>query len=330
MRRTLMFLSAVLMSTTLSAQIKTDCLGPFGFKLPFNCKPLYLLEALNNTILPTCIDSITVCLGLPMPPRAEPSVVATPAYLVRDNGFGPKPYDTLKCDMRLDSELGTLTIYPRTPLPVMDDDLANPVEYLILVNCEYWKDEGTGTQEQRFIKQYVVKAVSEARSTVDSSIVAGVYTDPPRRSPVHLIWDGINLFATEENDSVVFDYWTISHPEITIDPKRREQHVATECWPLADTVLFTAWYRPVTSTVKEPAGGEQNIECSILPEQIRVTAFGEPITDVFVVDLLGRIERQVRPLPSSMQVDLTQPDQRGVYVVVVKTARTTRTFTFTN
>lgn len=330
MRRTLLFLVTVLFTTTMSAQIKTDCLGPFGFKLPFNCKPLYLLEALNNTILPTCIDSITVCLGLPMPPRAEPSVVATPAYLVRDNGFGPKPYDTLKCDMRLDSELGTLTIYPRTPLPVMDDDLANPVEYLILVNCEYWKDEGTGTQEQRFIKQYVVKAVSEARSTVDSSIIAGVYTDPPRRSPVHLIWDGINLFATEENDSVVFDHWTISHPEITIDPKRREQHVATECWPLADTVLFTAWYRPVTSTVKEPAGGEQTIECSILQEQIRVTSNGEPIIDVAVVDLLGRIEQHVRPLPSSMQVDLTQPDQRGVYVLVVKTARSTRTFTFTN
>jgi hypothetical protein len=215
-------------------------------------------------------------------------------------------------------------------MPVMDDDLINNVEYLIQTNCEYWDTDETGTRQYRVIKQHTIRAYAEARSEIDNSILSEVDVVPPKRSLVHMIFDGVNLIAPETHGGLFFDKWTVSHAEVEYDPTSPAQNIGTACWPLRDTVIFTAWYTDEPTTVKESVGGKQDVVCTTSADDYTFTSTALPITEIMVVDLLGRIKRMVRPLPALMQVDVSRRGIDGVHVVIVRTSQMTKTFTFTN
>jgi hypothetical protein len=330
MRSILLIILTVFAAGILNAQLRTNCLTINDWNVPFSCTPIFLMYTYDDTMVPSCADSITVCIGIPIPPRSADHTVLTPAYLLRDSGNDQHPYDTIDCDVRVDSIVGTITFYPKDPMPVMDDDLINNVEYLIQTNCEYWDTEETGTRQYRVIKQHTIRAYAEARSANDSMIIDDALVAPPQRSLIHLVFDGVNLYAPDTNGDLVFDKWTSSHEEIEFEPSRPVQHIGTECWPLRDTVIFTAWYTDEPTTVKESVGGGQGVFCTVTADRYSFTSRDQPITEIMVVDLLGRIERVVRPLPPSMQFDMSQPEIAGVHVVIVRTLQTTKTFTFTN
>ncbi|RPI69830.1 MAG: hypothetical protein EHM43_00320 [Ignavibacteriae bacterium] len=236
----------LLKGASVSSQIYNDCREPYSMVfpfMPFSCYPLFILGFNGNSLAPGCLDSMVICIGLPVPPRSPDHPDLEPALLLRGE-------DTININIRIDEVVGTLTVYPLEPMPITEDDNVTQIDYLIQLNCAYWQDIDTGEKSTYFAKQHIVRSYTVARSLRDSSIVNDrVYVSPPETSPTHYVHRGVNIHADRENGDLTFSHWTSSLTDVKLDPLIATQNVQADCWPIMDTVIFTAWYHDETTSV---------------------------------------------------------------------------------
>lgn len=270
----------LLKGADVSSQVYNDCREPyinvFPF-MPFNCYPLFILGFNGNHLAPGCLDSMVICIGLPVPPRSADHPDLEPAVLLRDE-------DTIDVNVRIDEVVGTLTVYPLEPMPITEDDQVTQINYLIQLNCAYWQDIDSNAKSAYFSKQHIVRSYVIARSLTDSSLVNDrVYVSPPETSPTHFAQRGVNIHADRENGDLTFSHWTSNLPDVNLDPDLATQNVQADCWPIMDTVIFTAWYHDATSSVVDAYDDQQ-----------------AQLTSAVFSDLTGRVYPERTNLPPGL------------------------------
>ena len=145
-----------------------------------------------------------------------------------------------------------------------------------------------------------------------------VVVSPGPSVTTSFVANGITLVA-ENTERYRFDHWSSSVELPGLDPLLPSQHLIEVCWPLEDTVRFTAWYRDATVSVDEDPGGNPRI--ALQGRTLEVDGSGSPIVTVAVSDVHGRLVAWRESVDASvLHLSLTAPP--GVYLVAVRTART--------
>ena len=286
----------------------------------FTCRPNHIHHSIDDAVINGCADTITLCMGLPIPPRHVDSEVDAPirVYRIYDGPSGRR-LERRSVELRTDTTTGLIHVIPDDRLEIHDAGVPDPARYRLVVDCQYWY----GTERQDTIrielwKQYVVRAFATARSLTDSTDLSDqIMVTPLRSSDVHYELDGVNIAADAGNDHWTFDHWTASN-NIALDPDAAQQHLKDVCWPLQDTVIFTAWYRTTSTGVafSRRDGRIKNVNHS--NGQITFTHSVGSATVATVVDVTGRLISHTL-LSAGDQHMLTLDVPAGLYFLVLST-----------
>lgn len=260
----------------------------------FSCKPRIIIGWMNGAI-PMCTDTIILPTDPPIA-RAANSVYqrAVSLHRLRWDNDVLVPGEEIACKVVAEPPAAHVHLVLDHHLPVHDTD-GSPIQYQINMYCGFWfGDNDTDTTRVRFTTYARYHAVAEARYVRDSSLLNSALMVSPVSMPPngYVIITPLTITAIDEHENLVFDHWTASHSGIVFDRYGREQIVSTACWPMSDTVRFTAWYRENTvSSVPEPEISES--------------------ASVVLYDLQGRrAQFEYR--------DSNRP--RGIYIAVITTA----------
>ncbi len=290
----LFFVSAcsLLVFSDLSAQ---PCMGSIPGQDFFSCTGYYIVEDTNNRILTNCEDRLTLCLGTPMPPKHERSPVESPirvlARVFDDNG--DYKLTEVKGAFSFDASKGFLTFIPDS-FPVSTDGDINPITYQVIMDCRYFYGPDNEETSTRYLtKQNIVRACAQARSMTDSSdLSSAVQLTPALGVCVQYLRNGLELKAKWNIDRWKFDHWESSIPLAGLDRYELAQLLDNECWPVLDTVIFTAWYTDLTLGIRENQSVENRITIAYQNGDIIVH---DPDTDIYrwmLSDVQGRIFSQ--------------------------------------
>jgi hypothetical protein len=154
--------------------------------------------------------------------------------------------------VRFDQENGDM-IAITEGMPAYEVDSSASLRYMLYTDCRYFNGpEGREPSLQYFTKQSLIRGYGIARSMRDSAVISErVLTEPIPENGLSTLLNGL-IISTMERDSIwTFDHWTSSVPITGFDPYQLLQIVKDDCWPLFDTVVFTAWYKETTVHVDE-------------------------------------------------------------------------------
>lgn len=289
---------------------------------PFFCTPYKMVNGNVTGNIAVCDNKVVVYMGQPIPPKAEGAVGDTPIQLGMLT-FTSEGKDTtiyLDAETTMSPLTGIVTIIPNTPFPMYEEKQGTAILYEVRVDCRWFGLQSTsGYGRFYFSKECSVHYRTEARLLTDGSLIPQSFTYPEFANEIIHPDSIVPIGADQSPEGYVFDHWTSSHPEISFVPKKSQQDVKDGCWPLLDTVMFTAWYSKATDVNEEKRNNEL-IEASWSPQSHLLTLDGLTSVQatITVYDVRGsttyhgvveaprgQIQVQFSPLP-------------GVHLVVVK------------
>jgi len=224
----------------------TDATAQIPIPTPdFSCKPRAILGWLNGAI-PSCSDTITLTTDPPFM-RDSSRLYSRGASLHRLRWIDDSLVLGEEISCRVVAEPPALNVHLilEYHLPTHELD-GSPVYYQVNLYCGYWFGvNDTDTTTIRFSMYPRYRAIAEARRVGDSALLKSEFLVSPVSMPTsgYAITSSMTITAREEHDGAVFNHWTASHAGIAFDKYGREQRISVACWPMSDTVRFTAWYR---------------------------------------------------------------------------------------
>ena len=217
-------------------------------------------------------------------------------------------------------------VVPDPPLLISDGAIHRPVVYRLVTDCRYWHGVGHTGVDTSFIdlwKQHVVKVQGAAHRLHDGvRISEEVVVSPGPSVTTGFVANGITL-AAEDTERYRFDHWSCSVELDGMDPTIASQVLTDVCWPLEDTVLFTAWYRDVTAHMQDLRQAGLAMETSA--GQLHVTSATLPITTVTVSDVQGRLYAWREAAQNADRISIEFAAPPGFYLVVVRCGAVTTT-----
>ena len=199
-----------------------------------------------NGAIPACTD--TIILPTDPPIRRDTSGTyerAARLYRLRWDNDVLVPGEEIACTVIAEPPAAHVQLVLEQRLPTHELD-GSPIQYQVNLYCGYWfGNNDTDTTSVRFTTYARYRAVAEARRTNDSLLLTSELLVSPVSIPAggYAITTPITITAINEHENLVFDHWTSSHTGIAFDVYGREQKLSVACWPMSDTVRFTAWYR---------------------------------------------------------------------------------------
>ncbi len=286
----------------------------------FTCRPNHIHHSIDDAVIRGCADTITLCMGLPIPPRHADSEADAPirVYRIYDGQQGRR-LELRSVELQIDTNNGLIHVIPDDRLEIHDAGVPEPARYRLVVDCQYWYGaERHDTIRVELWKQYVVRAFAVARALTDSSDISDqIMVTPLRTSDVHFELDGVNIAADAGNDHWTFDHWTASNG-ISLDAQAPQQHLKDVCWPLRDTVIFTAWYLNTTTSVADGSISNKTTWVRHADGQLTFTHNVGLNTVATVVDITGRVITQTQ-LTAGDQHRLQLDVPAGLYFLVLRT-----------
>lgn len=211
----------------------------------FSCKPRIILGWMNGAI-PACTDTITLPTDPPFQRDTSGAYKrAASLYRLRWDNDVLVPGEEIACTVIAEPPAVHVHLVLDHHLPTHESD-GSPIQYQVNLYCGYWfGNKDADTTSVRFTMHARYRAVAEARRTNDSSLLNSELLVSPVSIPPsgYAITTPITITAISEHENLVFDHWTSSHAGIAFDAYGREQMLSVACWPMSDTVRFTAWYR---------------------------------------------------------------------------------------
>lgn len=250
----------------ISVLVAVHATGQIPIPTPdFSCKPRIILGWMNGAI-PACSDTIT--LPTDPPTRRDTSGVYAKAaglYRLRWDGDVLVPAEEIACTVIAEPPAAHVHLVLDHRLQTHELD-GTPIQYQVNLYCGYWfGSNDADTTSVRFTTHARYRAVAEARRTGDSLLLRSELFVSPVSIPAsgYAITTPITIVATDERENLVFDHWTSSHAGIAFDMYGREQRLSVACWPMSDTVRFTAWYRDNSVSSVSNAGIPKATEADI-------------------------------------------------------------------
>ena len=245
-----------------------------------------------RTEVPACLDTLTVHVGIPIPEKHPNSPVEWPMQIYKrvyiDGGLQILP---VSLTVRFDYENGDM-IALTEGMPAYEGDSSAPLTYILYTDCRYFEGpDGEQPLMQYFSKQSLIHAYSEARTLKDSALITDyVGSEPTRENGLFGLLNGA-MISTPFKDSIwTFDHWSSSFPLAALDPFQVLQVVQNKCWPLRDTVVFTAWYNEAPVSVNESSAGlTPDVTFLQRENTVTVVAKNQDMCTVAIIDLHGRV-----------------------------------------
>jgi hypothetical protein len=324
-------MNVLLMASFLALGQGDPCyLGDLPFDPPFACPPYRIERAIADAVIPYCSDTIEVCIGTTVPAKHEMSPVTSPVQLYRMGVAGESVSpEQIETEWDIDTVYGRLLVMPRASMPPVRRSDGRAYQYRLVVDCRYWKGPEADTVRYDISKQTMILAHAFARSVHDSTdLAAEVFVAPPPASTVHHVGEGLRLEAEERSGPWSFERWESSNVNVAFDPLAPVQVIQDACWPLQDTVIFTAWFRNTSTSVdgeNNPAERADQHYFANAPAILWNSSTQEVVvsdrymwTSLSVIDVNGRT---VGTLTSTHGSSLRLPATPALYAVVMTTAR---------
>lgn len=296
------------------------------FDPPFSCIPRRIDAASGGSIIGGCANEIRLCVGKPLAPKHVDAPDSSPVRLYRV--LGDPVLEDVFAEHTVhwypDSTTGSIVVIPDPPLIVTDGDPARPVVYRLVTDCRFWQGrehQGVDTSYIDLWKQHVVRVKGAAHRLHDGvRISEEVIVSPGPSVATAFAANGVTL-AAEDTERYRFDHWSCSVDIEGFDPVLPAQRLSEVCWPLEDTVHFTAWYRDVTAGVADAE--IRDTRAVVIDGHLRITSASKPISTLAVADLYGRLYawRELQERFHTVELPFAHPP--GVYVVVIRTGALT-------
>ena len=294
---------------------------PFG--PAFNCKPYRIEHTIMDLVLPMCTDTIELCVGVPIPQKHAASPVDTPVRMYDLGPLGEQLDEPRRMEITwtFDEQFGRIMVVPLSPMPVHEPGDYREIRYRITIDCRYWNGEtrADDTVKVDVVKQHLIRAYAEARSIHDSTLLSDqIYAMPPSTSPIHFVSDGVWIDVEDEAGSWEFSHWTSSDGGVVVEPTQPTQHIIDVCWPLKDTVVFTAWFKDVNTSIDEQRGGGLDIYWNHALHVLEVGGLQSPAS-IAVIDVNGRTVGSTISSSEQDHVSIPLSVVPSIYAVVVTT-----------
>ncbi|NQW30589.1 MAG: hypothetical protein HQ472_08760 [Ignavibacteria bacterium] len=243
-----------------TSQVGTESKSEFVDKFQSIC-PSEIEGLFGNSNLPYCMDSLVINSLDFIEGRDPKSTVTQCVKVFRKNELG----EYIEVNTATNCGVGAKTMVIKFLEPFVSH-LSDPTEvatYKMVVICGYWAAGSDLIQQRFFQKQNVLRAYTVARMIGTEEIVfADTETMPPLDSVIQPISSKLRINTVSQTDSLQFSHWTCSADGIPYSPSGSNQVIEHRCWPQRDTVIFTAWYKKITSAVSESAGASGiSVEC---------------------------------------------------------------------
>ncbi len=321
-----MFLIAV---ATAASQPCTEDHIPGGYP-PFGCRPYRIDEASGRQVIAPCADTIRLCVGKPLPIPHPDAPVSSPVRLYR---MGPDPtsptvVEEVGVHWSTEANNGAVVVIPDPPMEALEADQRTPVRYRLVTDCRFWEGPQAIKPDTSFFeiwKQHAVPYSGEARRIHDQQAIdAEVVMNPMPLVAMAFIADGVYLTA-ESGERYRFDHWTCSAEGIVLQSTAAEQLVRDVCWPLQDTVVFTAWYQDRTADL--PSEPDKGIRLRATRENLLLTdPRPTPFTDIVITDVHGRTVFTSTNLGGAHELRAPWSVPPGWYAATIRTASTVQVY----
>lgn len=291
---------------------------------PFGCRPRKVDAAAGGSVIAPCADTIRLCLGKPLPVKHPESPVSSPVRLYR---MGPDPtvptvVQEVGVHWASDADNGSVVAIPDPPLEALEADQRTPVRYRLVTDCRFWEGPLAAQPDTSFVeiwKQHVVHYAGQARRIHDQlQIDADVVMSPASQISIAYIAEGVYLSA-ESGERYMFDHWTCSDPVVPLIEDAAEQHLLDVCWPLEDTVVFTAWYRDRTADLRYQALEAFRIHATRYAVSV-ADPRDVPFTELVITDLHGRTMLMLSNPGRSADYHAAWSATPGLYSATIRTA----------
>lgn len=298
-------------------------------KLSFSCHPHEVLNSYGRTVIAACDSNIVLYMGQPIPPKLPSATAESPVRMMASNleaGDGEAEVDI---NVAIDYEAGLITITPKKGFPVVDGSMPLGVLYEIIIDCKWW-DENPIADSARvgFQKQILARYQTIARNLADNSVLNRGYTRPHDKEKMLLNGETAEITIAEATDNYQFAYWTTSHPEVPVVRDLPTQDVIKGCWPLDDTVLFTAWFEKVTDVqTNTEQSGPVNVRWDATNNQLIVHGLHEQAV-ITIYDVRGAIAYQGTVQSPQTETQLQLWPQPGIHLAVIKQGQAITTAQF--
>lgn len=213
------------------------------------CYPNGFVGAKQNGIVANCADTIVLQYLFPIPPKSPNATEESPIHMWRDkiDSLGDLVVVPVKIQTFIDHEARQVKIKVLDEFPVFEPISGNRTIYTISIMCRWWDTEIFEDSVIKPIQKNIeVNYRTEARMVEDSSLLDTIYTMPIKHSGI-LVYEADNWIEVREAPpGTTFSHWTTSDPGVTAEQTPEFQVVSDNCWPVFDTVTFTAWFEKTT------------------------------------------------------------------------------------
>jgi len=322
-------ITLLLAATSAAAQPCAENHLPGGYP-PFGCRPYRIDEASGGQVIAPCADTIRLCVGKPLPIRHPDAPVSSPVRLYR---MGPDPtspsvVEEVGVHWSTEANHGAVVVIPDPPMEALEADQRTPVRYRLVTDCRFWEGPQAVKPDTSFIeiwKQHVVPFRGQALRLHDQQrIDDDVIMMPVPQVSLALISDGVYLSA-ESGERYRFDHWTCSAPGIAVQSEASDQLVRDVCWPLQDTVVFTAWYQDRTADLETERG--KGIQLRATRENLLVVDPRPiPFTDIAIADVHGRTVLTATNSGGVSELRAVWTVPPGWYAAMIRTASSVQVF----
>jgi hypothetical protein len=229
---------------------------------------------------------------------------------------------------KVDRVRNVIEIVPDQPLPIFEGKSEQPILYRLVLNCRTWEiNPVKDTAFIAFSKQGICMIKCTTRCLEDSSVVKGALMQPA--NVLNSYQNPIRLMVSQLPANAVFDRWTCSNTDIVFDERMQWQDLGANCWPLQDTVFFTAWIRRTSGVVQVTSSAEGP---KLRVEGLQVSMEDPPLdlVAVHVYDARGVFVGRLQSNASCSSATLILPHRGAFFGVAVFTDGKPRVFQFTS
>lgn len=288
----------------------------------FNCNALFILNSVPTNIIAQCDTSFTLFVGMPIPAKAPSASAEHPIKLWKSvaSQSGTDSLVEIKIAVRINSLRGTIEVIPKEDFPTYTEGDPLPTLYRVSIDCRWWDSNAHPDSSINYLsKDNVIEYRSEARLLEDGSRLPTNFTRPTLTTEIIKKTWAVGIGLDSPTSGYRFLYWTSSHNSFDFIPNLSDQTINTGCWPLSDTVVFTAWFSR-TSDVETSGVLNEQIAARWDKANGRLLLEGlqpQP-TQVYVYDLQGLLTYQTLLVQPAYNQSVQLSLNPGVHLVLIR------------
>ncbi len=292
-----------------------------GQEQGFNCLEAEIKGSSNDNVIGNCVDTIELYFGAPIPPpRSGNWDNAARLLRVYTGSTGMDSLVDVPITITAAPMDGLLTLAAvADTLPIFEDGSEQVALYRVLINCATWFSNPNPAEARiGFTKSARVLVRSEARSVVTGELLDSANLSPSQTAVWVKLASKQVLAVHKAPNNTRFSHWTCNYPGIVFNPNLSYQSYLDNCWPVADTVVFTAWFQPITSV----AEGASEMDLRFHQKGTSVIVEGLP-SNVCTVTLLDALGRPVctKEAQGKTSLILEGAVASGLYMIITVTER---------